>query len=59
MENLLDPELVKILACPACDERPAVEYKPEESKLVCTACSREYPVIEGIPRLIVDEAANS
>lgn len=46
----LDPELLEILACPACKgplERPA------DAVLRCPACRRDYPVEDGIPNLIV------
>jgi uncharacterized protein YbaR (Trm112 family) len=51
----LDPELLKILACPACDDRPPLRLDGET--LVCDKCRRVYPVREGIPILLVDEAA--
>jgi uncharacterized protein YbaR (Trm112 family) len=51
MENRLDPELLKILACPAC-RKPLAQ--PDEKTLTCAACGRRYPVESGIPRLIVE-----
>lgn len=40
------------LACPACYE----DLRSEDASLVCTTCSRVYPVIDGIPVLIVERA---
>ena len=28
----------------------------EDSHLVCTACARRYPIVDGIPALIVERA---
>jgi len=49
---MLDPDLVEILACPACRG----EVRDEGDRIVCTACGRRYPVRDGIPILLVDEA---
>lgn len=49
---MIDDELLKILACPAC--HGAVAFKDE--KIVCAQCGRRYPVKDGIPIMLVDEA---
>ncbi len=50
----LDPRLLEILICPDC--RGAIgEHAPEG--LECAACGRIYPVRDGIPVLLVDEAS--
>ncbi len=46
------PELLEILACPV-DHAPVTE---EGDRLVCGACGRRYPVRDGIPVMLVDEA---
>lgn len=51
---LVDPELLKILACPAC-KKPLEEREPDKL-LACRACSKAYPVEDGIPILLVDRA---
>ena len=50
----LDPELLKILACPAC--KSPLRYDRERERLSCHACRRRYPVRDGIPILLVEEA---
>jgi uncharacterized protein len=40
------------LACPACYG----SLSHEEPRLICTVCGRAYPIIDGIPVLIVDRA---
>lgn len=52
--ELLDPEVVALFACPACENRPAVCQ--EGQTLVCPQCGRIYPIREGIPVLLVEEA---
>jgi uncharacterized protein len=49
---VLDPEFLKRLACPQCK----VDLRLEEDKLVCTQCRRRFPVRDGIPVLLLDEA---
>ncbi|MGH8825113.1 MAG: Trm112 family protein [Jiangellaceae bacterium] len=50
----LDPELLEILACPACHARLRVDDVADE--LVCTGCGLAYPVRDDIPVLLIDEA---
>ena len=50
----IDEKLLEILACPACDDRPQVKLKGE--KLVCEKCRRAYPIRDGIPVMLVEEA---
>ena len=49
---MIDQELLAILACPAC--QGDVELK--EEKIVCVKCGRKYPIKDGIPVMLVDEA---
>jgi uncharacterized protein len=50
----LDDRLLEILVCPAC--HGAVEHKERRNAIVCTACGRRYPVRDGIPVMLVEEA---
>jgi uncharacterized protein YbaR (Trm112 family) len=55
----LDPVLRKILACPCPDHaelRNGTAVDPEADALTCTVCARSFPVIDGIPVLLLDEA---
>ncbi len=49
---MIDKELLDILACPAC--KADVELK--ENKIVCRRCGKRYPVRDGIPVMLIDEA---
>lgn len=48
---MIDENLLRILACPAC--KKDVELK--DGKLVCVGCSRTYRIEDGIPVMLVDE----
>jgi len=50
----IDPELLEILACPEC--REAV-HELADDRLRCSGCGRVYPVREGIPVMLVEEAS--
>jgi hypothetical protein len=45
-----DASIVATLACPACHG----DLRSEEARLVCGACGRAYPIVDGIPALIVE-----
>jgi uncharacterized protein YbaR (Trm112 family) len=47
---MLTPELVQLLACPIC--KGELTQSNDGSSLLCLPCSRDYPVIEGIPVLL-------
>ncbi|WP_078993168.1 Trm112 family protein [Streptomyces sp. MMG1121] len=50
----LEAGLLEILACPACH----TALKEQDTELICTSqdCGLAYPVRDGIPVLLVDEA---
>lgn len=53
---MISKELLDILACPACDERPPVNLSDDKQYLVCEKCNRHYPIRDDIPVMLVDEA---
>ncbi len=52
--SLIDEELAKILVCPA--DKGDLRELTKDSRLECTVCGRRYPVRDGIPIMLVDEA---
>ena len=50
----LPKELLDILVCPKC--RGALEYRLQDSALVCKQCRLRYAVRDGIPIMLIDEA---
>ncbi len=49
---MIDEELLEILACPAC--KGPVEL--QEERIVCQQCGLRYPIRDGIPIMLVEEA---
>ena len=49
---MIDKELLDILACPACK----TEVTLDGDRLVCAQCGRRYPIRDGIPVMLIDEA---
>lgn len=45
-----------VLRCPACHGELADARVADGSALTCVACGRSYPVRDGVPVLLVDEA---
>ena len=51
---MLDPKLLNILVCPV-SKAPLV-YNDETQELLCKASGLAYPVRDGIPVMLEDEA---
>lgn len=51
----LDPWLLQMLRCPAPHHAPVVP-DPETGELVCQECGAAFPVRDGIPVMLWDEA---
>lgn len=50
-------ELLAVLACPSADHAPLrLETTGTTEELVCTTCLSRFPVIDGLPVLIADDA---
>lgn len=54
MSSAIDPKLLEILVCPLC-KGPLV-YRKAEGELVCKADRLAYPVKDGIPVMLEDDA---
>jgi uncharacterized protein YbaR (Trm112 family) len=55
----LDPVLLEVLACPADHHAPLEPGEPGDPRaaaLTCTECGRVFPIRDGIPVLLLDEA---
>jgi len=53
---MVDKELLEILVCPKC--KADIEYIAEDERIVCQnpECALRYPVRDGIPIMLIDEA---
>ena len=54
MSSAIDPRLLEILVCPLC-KGPLV-YRKESAELVCKADRLAYPIKDGIPVMLEDDA---
>jgi hypothetical protein len=50
-----DASVLSRLACPGCFGNLCLE----DARLVCAACHRAYPIVDGIPVLIVERAESA
>ena len=57
---MIAKELLDILICPACrsqrDTQVPLAYDESRQVLTCSGCHRAYPIRDGIPVLLIDEA---
>jgi len=51
---VISPELLEVLACPKCKQK--VELDEEGSVLICQTDRLRYPIMDGIPVMLIDEA---
>jgi uncharacterized protein YbaR (Trm112 family) len=51
----IDPRLLEMLCCPACHGE--IDELEADKGLKCTECGRVYPIRDGIPVMLVDEAS--
>jgi hypothetical protein len=53
---MIDKELLEILACPKC--KTAVRLDEAAERIICTSpsCGLRYPIRDGIPVMLIDEA---
>ena len=49
---MIAAELRALLVCPV-DHQP---LRDDENALVCTCCGRRYPIVDGIPVMLPEEA---
>jgi uncharacterized protein YbaR (Trm112 family) len=54
-QSEFDPKVLDQLACPAC----LGNLHLEDARLVCASCRRAYPIVDGIPALIVEKAGTT
>ncbi len=54
MTKTLDPKLLELLVCPM--TRQSLIYDKDRGELISRAANLAYPVRDGIPILLIDEA---
>ncbi len=50
----MDPRLLDILVCPVCKAK--LDFDKPAQELICQPCQLAYPVRDGIPIMMQDEA---
>ncbi len=50
----VDPRLLEVLVCPL--SKAALEYDRGAQELVCRASGLAYPIRDGVPIMLIDEA---
>jgi uncharacterized protein len=54
---MIDATLLELLACPSDDHAPLrEESRGGDDVLVCTFCASSFPIRDGIPVLLLDDA---
>jgi uncharacterized protein len=53
-EHTVDPKLLEILVCPV--TKATLEYDAEKQELISRAAKLAYPIRDGIPIMLADEA---
>ncbi|MDX2237678.1 MAG: Trm112 family protein [Hyphomonadaceae bacterium] len=54
MSDDIDPKLLEVLVCP--QSRTPLRYDREKQELISAQARLAYPICEGVPILLVDEA---
>jgi len=52
----LDPWFLELLACPNCEAHPPLTLDAARNTLNCAVCRLAFPIRDGIPILLIDEA---
>jgi uncharacterized protein YbaR (Trm112 family) len=52
--EMISPDLLDILACPAC--KGGLQLDGGDRKLLCLSCGLAFPIRDGIPVMLVAEA---
>jgi hypothetical protein len=50
----IDKELLEILCCPQC--KGTIELTANEDGFTCAKCRLKYPIQDGIPVMLIDQA---
>lgn len=48
--------LMELLVCPACKGDLQLTDHPSSTSLDCPACTLSYPIVDGIPVMLIDQA---
>ncbi len=49
--SAISTDLLAVLVCPV----DKAELRLEADELVCMSCGRRYPIVDGVPNMLVDD----
>ena len=52
----MDKKQIEMMVCPECNAK--LDYDKTNRELVCNSCKLAFPVRDGIPVMLVEEARN-
>ncbi len=55
-QEIIPQWLLEIMCCPVPDCRGDLELRADIMRLVCKKCGRRYPIRDGIPVMLIEEA---
>ncbi|MEJ7614003.1 Trm112 family protein [Fervidibacter sacchari] len=55
-QEIIPQWLLEIMCCPVPECRGDLELRADILRLVCKKCGRRYPIRDGIPVMLVEEA---
>ncbi len=50
----MDTKQIDLLACPECNGK--LKYEKNDQELICDSCQLAFPVQDGIPVMLIEEA---
>lgn len=53
---MMDKKQIELMACPECHGK--LEYLKASKELTCETCQLAFPVRDGIPVMLIEEARN-
>jgi len=53
---MIAADFLQMLRCPMDPKREAALAQPDELRLVCSRCALQFPIKDGFPVLVVEEA---
>lgn len=54
IERIMQKKQIELMVCPECNAK--LNYEKIQKELVCETCQLAFPVKDGIPVMLIDEA---
>ena len=53
---MINKDLLDILVCPKCKSSLKLDKEKDKERLICNECKLAYPIKDGIPVMLIEEA---